>query len=295
MNSYDRIYTLLTESLSQAAKQTLANNRLSKKAFSRKNFDLALQKVMKREDARSRIKTSPKRDVVRAAGLSQTLYAPKHSLAYLPKPSRKREDSGRSYQRMFDLLIEARMTNKQTQDVGGELIGEPGKPSKIISGGGYNYKRAKHGVRRSEKLGPDKVSNKDMDDRTSATGVAGSVPSLQGLKDRSRKQGRGQDIEGMAKQMKKDPDAFAPPTRLSPDSRNEKHQKYTQVDGRTRQATHRRVKGKPMDMLTLPSERHAGSAKRAKERWVGTDKKARIEKALAKRGKFLRGQDHRLG
>ena len=114
---------------------------------------------MKREDARSRIKTSPKRDVVRAAGLSQTLYAPKHSLAYLPKPSRKREDSGRSYQRMFDLLIEARMTNKQTQDVGGELIGEPGKPSKIISGGGYNYKRAKHGVRRSEKLGPDKVSN----------------------------------------------------------------------------------------------------------------------------------------
>tara|TARA_R110002012_G_scaffold34684_2_gene99839 strand:- start:10257 stop:10529 length:273 start_codon:yes stop_codon:yes gene_type:complete len=90
MNTYERIYSLITESLSQAAKQTLANNRLSKKAFSRKNFDLALQKVVKREDARRKIKTSPKRDVVRAAGLSQTLAAPKHSLAYLPKPSRRR-------------------------------------------------------------------------------------------------------------------------------------------------------------------------------------------------------------
>jgi len=190
---------------------------------------------------------------------------------------------------------EARMTNKQTRDEAGEMVGEPGKPSKLISGKGYNYKRVKKAIRRAEKLKAQKVSGEEMDDRTSATGVAGSVPSLQGLKDRSRKQGRGQDIEGMATQMKKDPDAFAPPTRFSPDSRNPHHQKYTQIGGRTRQAIHRRVKGKPMDMLTLPSERHAGSAKRAKERWVGTDKKTRIEKALAKRGKFLRGQDHRLG
>tara|TARA_R110000796_G_scaffold76860_1_gene171734 strand:+ start:144 stop:431 length:288 start_codon:yes stop_codon:yes gene_type:complete len=87
MNSYNMIYTLLTEALSQAARQTLANNRLSKKAFSRKKFDLALQKVMKREDARGRIKTSPKRDVVRSAQLASLTYAPKHSLAYLPKPS----------------------------------------------------------------------------------------------------------------------------------------------------------------------------------------------------------------
>lgn len=87
MNSYERTYNLLTESLSQAAKQTLANNRLSKKAFSRKDFNTALERVVKREDARRRIKRSPKRDVVRGAQLASRTYAPKHSLAYLPKPS----------------------------------------------------------------------------------------------------------------------------------------------------------------------------------------------------------------
>ena len=209
---------------------------------------------------------------------------------------KQQENKMNSYDRIYTLLlIEARMTQKQTRDEAGEVVGEPEEPSGLVSGKGYNYKRVKKAIRRAEKLKAQKVSDKDMDDRTSATGVAGSVPSLQGLKDRSRKQGRGQDIEGMAKQMKKDPDAFAPPTRFSPDSRNPHHQKYTQIGGRTRQAIHRRVNKKPMDMLTLPSERHAGSAKRAEERWAGTDKKARIKKALAKRGKFLRGQDHRLG
>ncbi len=203
-------------------------------------------------------------------------------------------DSTNSYQRVFDLLIEARMTQKQTRDEAGEVVGEPGKPSGIVSGKGYNYKRVKKAIRRAEKLKAQKVSDKDMDDRTSATGVAGSVPSLQGLKDRSRKQGRGQDIEGMAAQMRKDPDAFASPTRFTPDSRNPYHQKYTQIGGRTRQAIHRRVKGKPMDMLTLPSELHAGSAERH-AKWVASGGREKVLKKLQKQGKHLRGQDHRLG
>ena len=94
--------------------------------------------------------------------------------------------------------------------------------------------------------------------------------------------------------MKKDPEAFASPTRFSPYSRNPHHQKHTQIGGRTRQAIHRLVHGKPMPYLTLPSERYAGSAKRH-DKWVASGGKKRRATELATQGRRLRGQDPRMG
>ena len=65
------------------------------------------------------------------------------------------------------------------------------------------------------------------------------------------------------------------------------------IGGRTRQATHRLAHGKPMDMLTIPSQRHAGSAKRH-SKWVASGGRDKMRATLAKQGKHLRGQDPRL-
>jgi hypothetical protein len=68
-----RLHVLLTEGpLSQAAKQTLALNRLSRKQFNQKtNWSRALNFAVKREMAKRKIKTSAKRDIVRAATIAQ--------------------------------------------------------------------------------------------------------------------------------------------------------------------------------------------------------------------------------
>ena len=66
--AYEKLYGLLLEApLSQASRQTLSLNRLSKKSFNKKELSRALGLVVKREVAKSNIKTSPKRDIVRAA------------------------------------------------------------------------------------------------------------------------------------------------------------------------------------------------------------------------------------
>ena len=72
MNSYEKLYGLILEDpLSPRAKQTLALNRLSKRSFNRKKFSRALELIVKREQAKEKIKTSPKRDIVRAATWAQ--------------------------------------------------------------------------------------------------------------------------------------------------------------------------------------------------------------------------------
>lgn len=72
MNSYERIYGLILEApLSRESKRTLALNRLSKKSFNKKDFSRALSQTVKREFVKLDIKTSPKRDIVRAAVKAQ--------------------------------------------------------------------------------------------------------------------------------------------------------------------------------------------------------------------------------
>lgn len=219
------------------------------------------------------------------------------------------------YERITLMLIEARYTNKQMEDEAHELLGDHEKPSGIVSGKGYNVKRAKKAIRRAEALaqrrGEDKVTDKDMKNM-SATGVAQKVGKYSGplskvtglrkigtkiLKKRAKAQvgarGYEQDIEGMEQQMKKDPDAFAPPIKLSKDSKNPHHDKETMLGGRTRQAVHRLARGKPMDMLTIPSEKHSGSADRH-AKWVASGGREKVRSALAKKGRHLSGQDPRL-
>jgi hypothetical protein len=204
------------------------------------------------------------------------------------------------------LLKEARMTRSQLDDEATELLGVPGEPSGIVSGKGYNRRRVRKEFRRAEKRGLDTVTDQDVQNM-SATGISGSLGSRKGffgklgarlgLRARAKKheKNRGylQNIGAMEKQMKKDPDAFAPPTRITPDPRNPNHQKYTQIGGRTRQTISRLVRGKPLDMLTIPSQRYAGSAERYKK-WVASGGKKRVEKQLARKNKYLRGQDPRL-
>lgn len=220
------------------------------------------------------------------------------------------------YERITLMLFEARMTRKQLGDEAFELLGEPDHPSGIESGKGYNVKRAKKEFRRAEararrKGGADKVTNKDMKNMA-GTGVAQSVGKFSGplakitglnklgkriLKTRAKAfvpfRGYEQDIKGMERQMKKDPDAFAPPTKLSKDSNNPYHDNETMIGGRTRQTVHRLVHGKPMDMLTIPAEKYAGSDKRH-AKWVSSGGRDKMRSALAKKGKHLSGQDPRL-
>ena len=65
------------------------------------------------------------------------------------------------------------------------------------------------------------------------------------------------------------------------------------MGGRTRQTVHRLVHGKPMDMLTIPAEKYAGSDKRH-AKWVSSGGRDKMRSALAKKGKHLSGQDPRL-
>lgn len=209
-------------------------------------------------------------------------------------------------EKIIQVLLEARMTKSQVDDEATELLGVPGEPSGIVSGKGYNRKRARRELRRAEKRGPEPVSNKDIENM-SATGAISKLGSKRGLvgklmarlalrtraKKHEKNRGYRQDIGGMERQMKKDPTAFPSPSRITPDPRNPHHQKYTQIGGRTRQTIHRLVKGKPMDMLTIPSQRYAGSAERH-AKWVQSGGKERIAQRLAKQGKYLRGQDPRL-
>ena len=72
MRYRERLYGLLVEGLSQASKQTLSLNRLSRKQFNtKKGWNRVLELTFKREEAKTKIKTSPKRDVVRAATKAQ--------------------------------------------------------------------------------------------------------------------------------------------------------------------------------------------------------------------------------
>tara|TARA_R110002051_G_scaffold65293_1_gene118538 strand:- start:2887 stop:3540 length:654 start_codon:yes stop_codon:yes gene_type:complete len=203
-------------------------------------------------------------------------------------------------------IREARMTRKQLGDEASELLGTKSNPGGIVSGKGYNFPRARKEFRRAERRGANPVSDKDMENM-SATGVAQSLggrrrpgrvkSGLRGLRSRAIAQrgmrGGTQDIEGMKQQMKKNPDAFAPPIKLTADPRNPYHDKETMVSGRTRQTIHRLTKKKPMNMLTIPSQKHAGSAERH-SKWVQSGGRDKVRAALAKQGKHLRGQDPRL-
>ena len=206
-------------------------------------------------------------------------------------------------------IDEARTSRRGLEAETGEVRGSRSRPSGIVSGRGWGAgRRVAKGIRRAEKMGAQPVSDTDVA-RMSATGVAQSLGGRKGffgrllgrlgLRHRARKQadtrpeGK-QNIRGMEKQMKKDSEAFASPTRFSPDSRNPHHQKHTQIGGRTRQAIHRLVHGKPMPYLTLPSERYAGSAKRH-DKWVASGGKKRRATELATQGRRLRGQDPRMG
>tara|TARA_R110002051_G_scaffold55149_1_gene103042 strand:- start:631 stop:1341 length:711 start_codon:yes stop_codon:yes gene_type:complete len=214
------------------------------------------------------------------------------------------------------MLIEARYPYKKMGDEADELLGDHEKPSGIASGKGYNVKRVKNAIRRAEEVADrrdrkDKVTDKDMENM-SATGVAQKLGKYSGrkskvtglrwigkklLKKRAKEQigvrGHEQDIEDMEQQMKKDPGAFPPPIKLSKDSKNPHHKKETMLGGRTRQTIHRLVHGKPMDMLTLPSEKHSGSVDRH-AKWVASGGREKVRSALAKKGKHLSGQDPRL-
>ena len=64
MNSYERIYTVLTENLSMKARRALAGHRLIKK---RPEGPLRNQMIIRARELRGEVPTSPKRDVVRAA------------------------------------------------------------------------------------------------------------------------------------------------------------------------------------------------------------------------------------
>tara|TARA_R110000824_G_scaffold120991_10_gene276864 strand:+ start:7449 stop:7679 length:231 start_codon:yes stop_codon:yes gene_type:complete len=64
MNSYDKIYNLLTEDLSMKARRALAGHRLIKK---RPEGPLRNQMIIRARELKGEVPTNPKRDVVRAA------------------------------------------------------------------------------------------------------------------------------------------------------------------------------------------------------------------------------------
>ena len=202
-----------------------------------------------------------------------------------------------AYRPLCFTIVEARMTRKQLGAEADELVGKG-----IESARGYNYSRAKKEFRRAERRGADPLTNKDVENM-SATGVAQSAGGRRGIigrlagraevRLRSRGQGRNQNIGGMERQMKKDPEAFAPPTRTTADPNNPYHEKPTQIGGRTRQALHRLIRKKPMPTLTIPSQRHARSATRARK-WIASGGQEKRAQELASVGKRLRGQDPRL-
>lgn len=218
----------------------------------------------------------------------------------------------------YKVFSEARMTRRQTGDEATEVLGEPGKPSGIASGLGYNRKRVMKGIRRAEQYqGGGKRLTPQGQENISAQGVGrvfgqqlkgkhfaklskSKIGRFMGkflLRARAHKQasGRGykQDIPGMMSTMQTNPDAMPPATKFSVDSRNPHHQQETQIGGRTRNAASHIATGESTPFLTLPAERYADSARRA-DAFHKSERGQQIFKKLKTDGKHPRGQDPRI-
>ena len=218
-----------------------------------------------------------------------------------------------------NLISERRATNREREMEAQELIGEPGKPSGLVSGKGYNYNRFKKEMSAAEREqeGGRPWTSEEMP-KVSATGMGkfprlGRFDATNALNLKKSKLGRAmgrkllthrartdvpergylQDIEGMSQQMKDNPDAFPPSVSLTPDPRNPHHQKETQVGGRTRNVISLLTKGKPHKRVILPSSKYADSARRAKK-WISSGKAAKRMTELGREKRQLRGQDWRL-
>ena len=217
-----------------------------------------------------------------------------------------------AYNKILSLLIERRMTRREVEGEVGEIgfdLAADGKPNPYPkeAGKGYNQRRMKKEIRRAEKRGAIATTNQEVD-KMNVAGVASSVPSrfggsvlkrlggLGALLMRSRKGGRGQNIFGMAKKMRDDPDQFPSPVRFSPDPNHpnkDAAKNPTLIGGRTRTAIHRLVHGKPQAQLELPSQRYAGSAERMKK-FIASGGYDKLKAKLAAQGKKPRGMDTRL-
>ena len=219
----------------------------------------------------------------------------------------------------INLIYERRYTDRERGTEAQELIGEPGRPSGIVSGKGYNYSRFKKKLSAAEREqeGGRPWTSEEMP-KVSATGMGkfprlGRFDATNALNLKKSKLGRAmgrrllthrartdvpergylQDIEGMSQQMKDNPDAFPPSVSLTPDPRNPYHQKETQVGGRTRNVISLLTRGKPHKRVILPSSRYADSARRAIP-WISSGKAAKRMAELERGGRHLRGQDWRL-
>lgn len=210
------------------------------------------------------------------------------------------------YAKLTSLLIERRMTRRELEDEVGEIGFEEPRFSKA-AGKGYNPRRLKKEIRRAEKRGPVPTTGDEVD-RMNVAGAASSIPKKAGsslfgrlsglgaLAMRSRKQKRGQNILGMARQMKKDPDQFPSPVRFSPDPNHpnpKSRENPTLIGGRTRTATHRLVHGKPQAQLVVPSTKYQDSADRMRK-FIASGGYDRVKKKLAAQGRKPRGMDTRL-
>tara|TARA_R110000765_G_scaffold307458_1_gene401277 strand:- start:1314 stop:2018 length:705 start_codon:yes stop_codon:yes gene_type:complete len=218
----------------------------------------------------------------------------------------------------YKVFTEARMTQRQMGDEATEVLGEPGMPSGVVSGKGYNRKRVHNAIRRAEKFqgggqkltapeqenmsaqGAGRVFGQQLKGKHFARMSKSKIGRFMGkwlLKARAHKQasGRGykQDIPGMMGTMQTNPDAMPPATKFSVDSRNPYHQQETQIGGRTRNAASHIATGESAPFLTLPSELHADSARRA-DAFHKSERGQQIFKKLRADGKHPRGQDSRI-
>lgn len=202
-----------------------------------------------------------------------------------------------TYKSMGLLLFEVRMTQTQRGEEAEEILRGPNML-------GANKKRAVKAIKRAEKGGPKPLSHERIRsaDRGGFTNsrilklpkTAGvrAVAGLTALQLRAYKQrnlrGGIQNIPKLARDMKKDPSTIPPIVTSKKDKPGEGGRRVADKEaiegGRSRAATALAINTKP-DAVTVPQDRHTGSAKR----YV----KARLSGKL-KGKENLPGQDPRL-
>jgi len=202
-----------------------------------------------------------------------------------------------AYRKLGMCLFEVRMTQTQRGEEAKEILRGPNML-------GANKKRAVKAIKRAEKAGPKPLSHERIRsaDRGGVTNsrilklptTAGvrKVAGLTALQVRAVKQrglrGGVQNIPKLAKDMKKDPSTIPPIVTSKKDKPGKGGRRVADKEaiegGRSRAATALAINTEP-DAVTVPQDRHTGSAKRYA--------KARLSGKL-KGKENLPGQDPRL-
>jgi len=202
-----------------------------------------------------------------------------------------------AYRKLGMCLFEVRMTQSQRGEEAKEILRGPNML-------GANKKRAVKAIKRAEKAGPKPLSHERIRsaDRGGVTNsrilklptTAGvrKVAGLTALQVRAVKQrglrGGVQNIPKLAKDMKKDPSTIPPIVTSKKDKPGNGGRRVADKEaiegGRSRAATALAINKEP-DAVTVPQDRHTGSAKRYA--------KARLSGKL-KGKENLPGQDPRL-